>query len=281
MLYPPPSYHDLSLPAITEEEVNTYTSSSSSSSSHNRVVASSTDLQQLPPPSPTPRLAFASPGGVPRRFSAPSSGSCPVGVHRHSIAIVADSTLPCGVVRSALAQDPDRRHSATARWLQPIMERLSWLQQDGSRRQQVDHPYYTADAEAPESGTFDESSRRGSSSQQETQTTFTVTSPTSVQSMDGIDNLGMEPVVMPPSPELLNGKRKLSVSAEIHREPEVDEAPAARPLRRTVSDDGACSSVEVVVAAAAVINVEDDETVVQREATLPLPPVETTTVSRD
>ena len=95
VLYPPPAYSDLDLffPAYVEKQQQQ-------------------QQRQQDPPSPNLRLAFvdeASSSVSVRRSSAPAYAApdisddairpCPVGVHRHSIAVIADESLPCGLVR--------------------------------------------------------------------------------------------------------------------------------------------------------------------------------------
>ena len=108
VLYPPPAYDELDLlPAITQQQQR---------QQQQRQQQQQQQQQQRRPLSPHLRLAFVEVSGAapaPRRSSAPSSSSssssgpsdpdairpCPVGVHRHSIAVIEDETLPCGLVR--------------------------------------------------------------------------------------------------------------------------------------------------------------------------------------
>ncbi len=117
------------------------------------------------PPSPVPHLAFEDAVAGGRRSSAPVSSSledgnsavdirpaCPVGVHRHSIAVIADDSLPCGLVRpptevkssSASNGESSRSSSATARWLEAIFHHLRARRRSNDesahRRRQTDHP---------------------------------------------------------------------------------------------------------------------------------------------
>ncbi|TRY62144.1 hypothetical protein TCAL_11303 [Tigriopus californicus] len=127
VLYPPPAYSELSLPALFEGGLT---------------LDSSTRRHSAP----------GQPGG---RFEDAESLNTTRDeyVHRNSIAVISDHNEPCGLVQAPESLSPTSNSSSLpTKWLRPLLSRVRQERKTSLPRKQTDHVYVPAGFDRSRSG---------------------------------------------------------------------------------------------------------------------------------